>query len=174
MPWYGPDSNEYVFIYDISAPAPVKKQVVQVPNSDNGIVFDPNGLAFYVTGGADDNVHVFARSAGRWSESVPALALGHHGLGVGLNVKPNGALAINSEVGVRPCAAGIALSRDGRLLVVANYYNDSISVSRGGYGKWSRIPDELDLRPGKSKSGPQPGVPGGEYPVSVAIKGARP
>jgi hypothetical protein len=31
LPWYGTDSNEYVFIYDISAPTPVKKQVVQVP-----------------------------------------------------------------------------------------------------------------------------------------------
>ncbi len=172
VPWYGPDSNEYVFIYDISAPTPVKKQVVQVPNSYNGIVFDPNGQAFYVAGGADDDVHVFALSAGRWSEFGSVLALGHHGLGVGLNLKPNGALAINSQVGVRPCAAGIALSRDGRLLVVANYYNDSITVFRGGFGNWSRIPDELDLRPGKRKSNPaQPGIPGGEYPFWVAVKG---
>ena len=32
-PWYVPDSNEYVFIYDISKPAPVKTQVVEIANS---------------------------------------------------------------------------------------------------------------------------------------------
>jgi len=58
-PWYGPDSNEYVFIYDISTPTPIKKQVVEIANTHNGIVFDPSGAAFYVAGGSSDNVHVF-------------------------------------------------------------------------------------------------------------------
>ncbi len=52
--WYQPDSNEYVFIYDISKPTPVQKQVVQLPATYNGIVFDPSGAAFYVGGCADD------------------------------------------------------------------------------------------------------------------------
>jgi hypothetical protein len=43
---YAPDSNEYVFIYDISTQTPLKKQVVQIPNTYNGIVFDPSGVAF--------------------------------------------------------------------------------------------------------------------------------
>ena len=46
-----PDSQEYVFIYDISTNTPVKKQVVMVPNTYNGMVFDPSGTAFYVSGG---------------------------------------------------------------------------------------------------------------------------
>ena len=46
MPWYVPDSTEYVFIYDISTPTPVKKQVVKIPNTYNGIVFDPSGRGF--------------------------------------------------------------------------------------------------------------------------------
>ena len=41
-PWHDPDSNEYWFIYDISAPLPVKKQVVEIANTYNGIVFDPS------------------------------------------------------------------------------------------------------------------------------------
>jgi YVTN family beta-propeller protein len=46
-------------------------------------------------------------------------------------------------------------------------------VFHGGYGHWSNRPDELDLRPGKNKSGPaQPGTPGGEYPFWVALKGS--
>ena len=59
-------------------------------------------------------------------------------LGIGLNIQPNGAVAINSQVGVHPCAAGVAISNDGQTLVVANYYNDSITVFTGGLGNWSK------------------------------------
>ena len=38
---------------------------------------------------------------------------------------------------MKPCAAGLAISNDGKKLVVANYYNDSITVFSGGYGLWS-------------------------------------
>ncbi len=169
-PWYGPDSNEYVFIYDISTPAPIKKQVVQIANSYNGIVFDPSGTAFYVAGGVSDNVHIFTLGAGIWAEVAgSALALGHNNLGIGLNLAPSGAIAINSQVGVRPCAAGVAISKDGKTLVVANYFNDSITVFTGGLGNWSKV-RELDLRPGKSDPS-KTGIAGGEYPFWVVVKG---
>jgi DNA-binding beta-propeller fold protein YncE len=172
QPWDLPDLNEYVFIYDISTATPIQKQVVQVPITYNGIVFDPSGAAFYVPGCTTDNIHIIARSAaGIWAEHPgTALAMGHR-LGVGLNVKPNGAVAINSQVGVYPCAAGAAISNDGQTLVVANYYNDSITVFRGGLGNWSHGTD-LDLRPGKSDVN-QAGTPGGEYPFWVVVKGGR-
>ena len=175
-PWYAPDSNEYVFIYDISAPIAIKKQVVQIANSYNGIAFDPSGLAFYVAGGVSDVVHIFTLSAPApgatptWGEAAgSALALGHNGVGVGLDLKPSGAIAINSQVGVRPCAAGVAISNDGKTLVVSNYYNDSITVFTGGLGNWSK-PVGLDLRPGKSDPS-KTGVAGGEYPFWVVVKG---
>ena len=44
------DSNEYVFVFDIATGKPVKKQVIQVPNTFVGIVFDPAGKNFYVGG----------------------------------------------------------------------------------------------------------------------------
>ena len=72
-------------------------------------------------------------------------------------------------VAVKPMAAGVAISQDGQTLVVANYYNDSITVFTGGLGKWSKG-TELDLRPGKSDPA-KVGVPGGEYPFWVAVKG---
>jgi DNA-binding beta-propeller fold protein YncE len=171
FPWNGPDSEEYVFVYDISARTPIKKQVVRIPNTYNGIVFDPSGKHFYVAGGEDDNIHTLTLTGGNWVEeqpNEPALSMGHT-LGVGLNLKPNGALAINSQVGVRPCAAGVAISNDGQTLVVANYYNDSITVFKGGYGNWYRA-GELDLRPGKSDYS-KTGTPGGEYPFWVVVKG---
>jgi DNA-binding beta-propeller fold protein YncE len=167
------DSTEYVFIYDISTHTPLKKQVVKIPNTYNGIVFDPSGAHFYVSGGPSDNVHTITRSAtGIWEEEhpeKPALAL-EHSTGLGLSVTTNGEqVPINSQVSVKPCAAGLGISSDGQMLVVANYYNDSITVFHGGYGNWSKV-TELDLRPGKSNAS-LAGVPGGEYPFWVVVKG---
>ncbi len=167
-----PDSNEYVFIYDVSTPTPIKTQVVQIPNTYNGIAFDPSGWAFYVAGGVDDRVHIITRSAtGTWGQLAgDFLALGH-AEGVGLEVPPGSDfLPINNQVSVKPCAAGVAVSNDGETLVVTNYYNDSITVFSGGYGNWWEVA-ELDLRPGKSDSS-QAGTPGGEYPFWVVIKGS--
>jgi YVTN family beta-propeller protein len=151
------DSTQFVFVYDISQHKPLQKQVIQVPNTYSGIVFDPSGEAFYVSGGVDDNVHAYQLGPdGRWTEEQGSpSALGHNGVGVGNSVKPQ--------------AAGIAVTPDGHKLLVANYYNDSISVLTKSQNGWIASA-ELDLRPGKedlSKSG----VPGGEYPLWVAIKG---
>ncbi|MFN7997043.1 MAG: bifunctional YncE family protein/alkaline phosphatase family protein [Bryobacteraceae bacterium] len=181
-PWNSAESNEYVFIYDISKQTPNLQQVIQVPNTYFGIVFDPASYAanapagtnkrFYVAGCVNDNVHTISLSHGKWAEespAAPALAM-HHGLGIGLNIQPTGAIQINSQLGVYPCAAGLAISSDGKTLVVADYYNDAITVFNGGYGHWAK-PVDLDLRPGKSAANPQPGVPGGEYPFWVAVKG---
>ncbi len=194
-------SSEYVFIYDISSGAPVYQQNVMIPNSYNGIAFDPTQSAFYVSGGMGDfpfaangypnpanpqhdNVHVFTLGTDptTWvPASQPELLLNHTG-GVGLVVAPTEPTpTVNSEIFVQPCAAGVAVSSDGQKLVVANYYNDTITVFSGGLGNWEPLsaldasgyqPGELDLRPGKAASSPLPGTPGGEFPFWVAI--ARP
>jgi DNA-binding beta-propeller fold protein YncE len=182
-----PDSQEYVFVYDISKNIPVKKQVLRVPNTYNGIVFDPSGAAFYVSSGigdtpfdsagnlnpaksGGDNVHIFTLSAatGTWQRDLE-LTMGHVA-GLGLDVKaPTGEqIPVNVRVSVSPCAAGVAVSKDGKTLVVANYYNDSITVFYGGLGNWSKGM-ELDLRPGKSDVS-KAGIPGGEYPFWVVVK----
>lgn len=152
------DSNEYVFVYDISDLLPVKKQVLQVPNTYHGIVFDPSGTTFYVAGGSDDNVHIYTLNAQKlWAERADSpIKLGHTA-GNGLAVQPE--------------AAGLAITNDGKKIVVANYYNDSLSVltqSANGLS-WEKS-GELDLRPGKINRAQQ-GVPGGEYPFWVTIRG---
>jgi YVTN family beta-propeller protein len=169
--WMANYSMEYVFVYDISSPKPFKKQVLQVPYTYNGLVFDPSGEAFYISGGPSDYVFVVNRNSdGTWSNKFTPLALGHKGVGNGLAVpKDAPPAAINERVSVVPCAAGVAISSDGQTLVVANYYNDSISIFRGGLGKWA-LWRELDLRPGRNDPS-QAGVPGGEYPFWVAVKG---
>jgi DNA-binding beta-propeller fold protein YncE len=167
------DSSEYVFIYDISTGAPVQKQALPIPNTYHGIVFDPSGWAFYVGGLSDDRIHIITRSVeGTWAEQPGNyLPLGHSmGVGLGLGVPPGVPMFnINTLIYAMPAAAGVAISSDGRTLVVANYFNDSITVFSGGYGNWSQV-KELDLRPGKNDPS-QAGVPGGEYPFWVAVKG---
>jgi len=151
------DSTQFVFVYDISQGHPIKKQVIQVPNTYSGITFDPPGRSFYVSGGVDDNVHAYSLDASeKWTEqSGSPIALRHNEKGVGNGVKPQ--------------AAGIAITSDGSKLVVANNYNDSISILAKSTSGWS-VAAELDLRPGKEDP-KLTGVPGGEYPLWVAIKG---
>jgi YVTN family beta-propeller protein len=139
-------SLEYVFVYDISVNPPVRRQVLMVPNTFGGLAWNPSGAEFYVSGGGDDKVHVFARAAdGTWAEAA-TIALGH-ALGLGL--------------GVPPMAAGIGVSPSGHRAVVANFENDSATVldlvSRS-------VVAEVGLRPGG-------GHAGGEYPYWVAFDG---
>ncbi len=147
-------SNEYVFVYDISQDPPVQVQVVQVPNTFDGLAWNPNGNEFYVSGGSDDNVHVFDNVGGTWTESLSSpISLGHsQGLGIG---------------GILPAAAGLAVSADGSLLLVANYENDSVSLI--DMASAAKVV-ELDLRPGVIDPS-QTGVPGGEYPFWVVFVG---
>jgi YVTN family beta-propeller protein len=150
------DSTQFVFVFDISKYRPVQKQVIQLRNTYYGIVFDPSGTAFYVSGGMDDTVHIFLLGKnGMWAEQAAGpVALGHGG-GAGLKVHAQ--------------AAGIAVSADGAKLVVTNYYNDSISILTKSQRGWTHTA-ELDLVPGML-SPSATGVPGGEYPFWVVIKG---
>src|SRR5260370_6887979 len=55
------ESNEYVFVYDISSQPPRKTQVLQVRVAFNGLTWNPNGTEFYVSGGEADVVRLFPR-----------------------------------------------------------------------------------------------------------------
>src|SRR5690242_1914939 len=142
-------SDEYVFVYDISRTEPQQREVLRVPDTFAGIVFSPDSRHFYVSGGKDDNVHVFSLgSKHHWSEDGEPIVLGHSS-GLGL------------QIGKEPLAAGgVALTQDGQTLVIANVYNDSVSIVDL---RRRRVSAELDLRPGKLDS-TKAGVPGGEYP----------
>ena len=160
-------SSEWVFVFDISSATPVQKQAIAVPNTYSGIAFSPDGTEFYVAGGDDDNVHIFTLADGSWSERTPPVALGHLAKadkdkgnlgGIGLITKPE--------------ASGLAVSGDGKTIVVANYENDSISVLTKSDRGWTKS-GELDLRPGVIDPKKATGVPGGEFPYWVQIKGSE-
>jgi YVTN family beta-propeller protein len=133
--------------------APLLKQVIQQTNAHVGLVFSPDSASLYATGGKDDVVYVYAKGSASWS-LTRTIALGHGGKGIGVNVGPN--------------ASGLGLSADGRTLVVANNYNDSISVVDTASGT---VRYEHDLRPYFTGNEGVSGGVGGTFPFAIAVKG---
>jgi YVTN family beta-propeller protein len=150
------NSTQFIFLYDVSGKlksAPKLTQVIKQTNSHVGLVFSPDGSTLYATGGRDDAVYAYSSSGGSWTLSQ-TIALGHGGKGVGINVSPN--------------ASGLAISADGKTLVVANNYNDSISVIDTATGT---VRYEHDLRPFFANNEGVAGAVGGTFPFGVVIKG---
>jgi DNA-binding beta-propeller fold protein YncE len=139
-------SNEYVFVEGLARAGLKQRQVLQVPNTFLGIAWAPAGDQFYVSGGVDDDVIEYAVTDGRF-QIGRTFKLGHKA--------GNGAK-------VPPSSAGLAVSPDGRRLLVANLQNDSVSLIDLGSG----ASFELDLRPGKLDPR-DAGKPGGTFPRSV-------
>ena len=150
------NSTQYIFLYDVAGAhqaAPMLTQVIKQTNAHVGLVFAPDGGTLYAAGGKDDAVYAYAKSGGSWSLAA-TIALGHAGKGVGLGVQPN--------------ASGLGLSTDGKTLVVANNYNDSISVIDTATGT---VRYEHDLRPWFANNEGTAGGAGGTYPFAVVVQG---
>jgi len=165
-----PQTNEYIFVYDPTVNPPRQLQVLPVPNTFCGLAWNPGGQEFYVSGGVDDKVYVFAPT-GQVSlinptpvyGQVAAIALGHK---FGIGLLSNAPAPLNAAA-PPPAAGGIAVNQSGTVAVVANFFNDSISVlDLKGRTKTA----ELDLRPGATDP-TKTGVAGGEYPYWVAVHG---
>lgn len=154
--------DEFVFVYDIAGGRPHKTQVLRVPNSFMGLAWHPTGREFYVAGGLNDNVHVFARRGGHF-EAAATMSLGHT-TGLGLDTRGDASIA---WLNTAPLAGGLAVNRSGNRIMVANLENDSISLVDVDE---RRVIAELDLRPGTHQPA-RPGKAGGEFPLWVAIKG---
>ncbi len=149
-------STQFIFIYDVSGAhreAPALTQVIAQINSHVGLVFSPDGGTLYAAGGRDDSIYAYTKASGSWALST-TIPLGHAGKGIGIGVSPN--------------AAGLAISADGATLVVANNYNDSISVVDVAT---RTIRYEHDLRPFFAGNEGTAGGVGGTFPFAVAIKG---
>ena len=149
-------STQFIFLYDVSGAhkaAPLLKQVIQQTNAHVGLVFSPDGGPLYATGGRDDAIYAYTRSGGSWVLGTK-IALGHAGKGLGVGVSPN--------------AGGLGISADGKTLVVANNYNDSISVIDTTSGT---VRYEHDLRPYSAGTEGVRGGVGGTFPFAVVVKG---
>jgi YVTN family beta-propeller protein len=164
------DSTEYIFVFDVSGAhqnAPVQTQVLPIPNAFVGLVWAPDGRHFYASGGVSDAVFAFAQSGGAWAPSA-TIPLGHASFAK--NLTGNAALLapfLSNGIGFEESAtaAGMAVSPDGTRLVVANIYNDSVSLidTDSNTVLW-----EYDLRP-YNNTPELTGTAGGEAPFGVAI-----
>ena len=160
-----PNSTQYIFLYDVIGPnkaRPFLKQVIKQTNAHVGLVFSPDGGTLYATGGNDDAVHVYRRSGGTFTAAGP-IALGHFAPGA-IGAARNKGIGL----GVQPNASGMDISADGSTLVVANNYNDSISVIDTAMRS---VRFEHDLRPYFSNNEGRSGRAGGTFPFAVVMKG---
>jgi YVTN family beta-propeller protein len=137
---------EWVFIFDVRGATPVQKQLINIPNTYHGLVWDPSGTRFYVAGGIDDRVEVFkstttgASADGTYAPDAPFVLLNHNQpADVPVQQYPTGGLFSTTPINNNPIAqymympfsalaAGLAISPDGTTLYAANYQNDSVSV----------------------------------------------
>ena len=150
------NSTQFIFLYSVAGAnkaKPALTQVIQQVNAHVGLAFSPDGQKLYAAGGADDVVYVYARSGAAWS-AAGQIALGHKNQGVGIGVRPN--------------AAGMGVSADGQTLVIANNYNDSISIVDTATG---HVRYEHDLRPFFANNEGTNGGVGGTFPFAVVVKG---
>lgn len=150
------NSTQYIFLYDVAGAnkaKPVLTQVLKQTNAHVGLVFSPDGSKLYATGGVDDAVYAYTKTGGTWAQSAK-IALGHANKGVGVSVRPN--------------AGGLGISADGKTVVVANNYNDSISVIDTNT---NTVRYEHDLRPFFASNEGVAGGVGGTFPFTVVVKG---
>jgi YVTN family beta-propeller protein len=137
---------EWVFVFDVRGAQPVQKQLINIPNTYQGLLWDPSGTRFYVAGGIDDRVEVYksttsgASADGTYVPDAPFVLLNHdQPANVPIQEFPTGGLFVNTPINNNPVAldmfmpfaavaAGLAISPDGTTLFVANYQNDSLSI----------------------------------------------
>ena len=158
-----PNSTQYIFLYDVTRPSqPSLKQVIKQVNAHVGLAFSPDGNTLYAAGGNDDAVYVYTKNGDSFAPAPP-IALGHYPPGSTGSARNRG-----MGISVQPNASGLDVSADGRTLVVANNYNDSISVIDT---ETRTVRYEHDLRPYFANNEGQQGGLGGTFPFGVAIKG---
>ncbi|MFZ0200589.1 MAG: alkaline phosphatase family protein [Candidatus Sulfotelmatobacter sp.] len=137
---------EWVFVFDVRGTRPKQKQLINIPNTYHGLLWDPSGTRFYVAGGIDDRVEIFkstttgASADGTYVPDAPFVLLGHNTpADVPVQQYPTGGLFSTTPINSNPIAqymfmpfsalaAGLAISPDGSTLYVANYQNDSLSI----------------------------------------------
>ena len=149
-------STQFIFLYNVAGKnqsRPVLSQVIQQTNAHVGLVFAPDGKTLWATGGKDDAVYAYTLADGTWS-LAGTVALGHAGKGVGISVQPN--------------ASGLGISADGKTLVVANNYNDSITVIDTAT---RTVRYEHDLRPFFTNNEGTDAAVGGTFPFGVVVNG---
>lgn len=154
---------EWVFVFDVASGNLVKQQQINIPNTYNGLAWSPDSQSFYVSGGIDDRIYTYTRNGSQFVPQAPFILLGHNSNQTAPFPKYDGGLlkdttAASAATGA--VVAGIAVSRDGKTLIAANFENDSISIVDTSNRK---VLQEIKLFVPGGK------VATGEFPFDVAI-----
>ncbi len=155
---------EWVFVYDVSNGKLVKRQQLNIPNTYNGLAWAKDGTRFYVSGGIDDRVYVYALNGSNYVPEAPFILLGHNSNPTAPFPSYDGGLLKDTPakaVTTGAVVAGLAVSKDGNTLVAANFENDSISIVNTATRK---VLQEIKFFVPGGK------VATGEFPFDVALK----
>ncbi len=156
--------TEWVFVFDISSGSPVKSQQISLPNTYSGLTWTADGKSFYVSGGIDDRIYAYRFDGSKYVPDAPFILLGHNSNQTAPFPDYDGGLLKGTPadlIKTGAVVAGVAVSRDGKTLVAANFENDSVSIVDTTTRKV--LQDIKFFVPGGS-------VATGEYPFDVAIK----
>lgn len=159
---------EWVFVFDVSSGKLVKQQQINIPNTYDGLAWSPDGKSFYVSGGIDDRIYIYSFNGSEYAPSAPFILLGHNSNQTapfpnydgGLLKGTPAAIALPSAV-TGAAVAGFAVSKDGKILVAANFENDSLSIVDASTRK---VLQEVKFFVPGAK------VATGEFPYDVAVK----
>ncbi|WP_448265163.1 bifunctional YncE family protein/alkaline phosphatase family protein [Nostoc sp. DSM 114159] len=155
---------EWVFVYDVTSGKLVKKQQINIPNTYNGLAWAKDSSRFFVSGGIDDRVYVYASNGSQYVPDAPFILLDHNSDQTAPFPKYDGGLLKDTPakaVSTGAVVAGIAVSKDGKTLVAANFENDSISIVDTPTRK---VIKEIKFFRAGDK------IATGEFPFDVAIK----
>lgn len=162
---------EFLFVFDITSGTPVKKQIITIPDTYSGLAWDPSGDRFFVSGGIDDRILIYKHvrpGSATYVPDAPFLILGHNSNDTAVWPNYDGGILKGTPAGklvpslvTGAVAAGFALSKDGKTLVVANYEDASATVVDLDSRK---VLAEVKFTPPGSKVGH------GEFPYWVAVK----
>jgi YVTN family beta-propeller protein len=135
------DKSEWVFVYTINSDGTAtKQQQINIPSTYSGLAWAPDGLRFYVSGGQDDRVYVYRANGSEFIPDVPFVLLGHNSNQTAPFPNYDGSILKGTKAAQAvtfggsslivggAVVAGLAVSRDGKTLVAANFENDSISI----------------------------------------------
>ena len=155
---------EWVFVYAVNSGKLLKQQQINIPNTYNGLAWAQDGQRFYVSGGIDDRIYVYTLNDKQYVPDAPFILLGHNSNQTAPFPKYDGGLLKNtpaSRLATGAVVAGVAVSKDGKTLVAANFENDSISIVDTNTRQVLR---EIQFfKPGDQEAT-------GEFPFDIALK----
>ncbi len=182
----GPNQTEFVFVYDVSSGSAVQRQELFLPDSYDGLAWDPAGNRFYVSGGIDDRILIYKNTAApniAYAPDAPFIILGHNpkdtspvptykggilsktplGMAAAKNPTNPTSILVNA-ITTAGTVAGFDVSHDGKTIVAANFHNESASIIDTVNRK---VLKELVFTPPGTRD-PIKGI--GEMPFWVSIK----